>query len=131
MDIFSTSLVLYLISALIHVESKGNPDAIGDNGQAYGVLQMHQIYLDDVERISARIYTIDDIKDEANAREACYIYMLHYGKVLYRREGRQVTLEDLARMHNGGPDGYKQDCTKAYWAKVRVVLDQLTDEQNL
>ena len=30
--------------------------------------------------------------------------------------------EKIARIHNGGPKGYKKRATKAYWKKVEKVL---------
>ena len=39
------------------------------------------------------------------------------------RLGRKPTLEDIARIHNGGPNGWKKKSTDAYWAKVKKELD--------
>ena len=38
------------------------------------------------------------------------------------RLGRPVTLEDIARIHNGGPNGYKKQSTIPYWKKVQCLL---------
>ena len=38
------------------------------------------------------------------------------------RLGRPVTQEDVARIHNGGPNGYKNPATKQYWEKVKRYL---------
>lgn len=40
-----------LLNALVWVESSRNEKAIGDNGKAVGLLQLHKIYVDDVNRI--------------------------------------------------------------------------------
>ena len=39
-----------------------------------------------------------------------------------KRLGRPVTQEDIARIHNGGPNGYKKKSTEKYWQKVKKVL---------
>lgn len=39
-----------------------------------------------------------------------------------KRLGRQPTNEDLARMHNGGLNGYKNPNTVKYWDKVQKKL---------
>ena len=39
------------------------------------------------------------------------------------RLGREPTLEDIARIHNGGPNGFKKSSTDAYWAKVKKQLE--------
>lgn len=50
-------------------------------------------------------------------------YWRYYGyryKVITRKP---VTYEVLARMHNGGPDGWKKASTLAYWYKVKKVME--------
>ena len=54
------ALLAVLIPVLIQVESSGNNDAVGDNGRAVGCLQMWEICVDDVNRISGRSYTYED-----------------------------------------------------------------------
>ena len=49
-----------LIKALIQVETNGNPKAIGDNGDAKGILQIHQEVITDVNRICRTKYIHDD-----------------------------------------------------------------------
>ena len=38
------------------------------------------------------------------------------------RLGRSPTDQDLARIHNGGPNGYKNPATLGYWQKVKKYL---------
>ena len=38
------------------------------------------------------------------------------------RLGRKPTNEDIARIHNGGPNGYKKESTLKYWKKVEKCL---------
>ena len=40
-----------LITSLVQVESRGNSNAIGDNGKAIGCLQIHKGVVEDVNRI--------------------------------------------------------------------------------
>ena len=40
------------------------------------------------------------------------------------RLGRTPTNEDLARIHNGGPNGYKKTATDGYWKKVKNKIDE-------
>jgi len=49
------SIIAMLISALMIVESDGRADAIGDNGRAVGVLQIHPECVQDINRFSKRI----------------------------------------------------------------------------
>ena len=41
------------------------------------------------------------------------------------RIGRDPTPEDLARIHNGGPNGYKNKLTVKYWEQVKKHLCEL------
>ena len=43
--------ILLLLEALCLVESGGDPNAVGDNSEALGILQIHRVYVDDVNRI--------------------------------------------------------------------------------
>jgi len=35
-----------------------------------------------------------------------------------------VTFEDIARIHNGGPNGHRKEITKRYWEKVKKILNE-------
>jgi hypothetical protein len=110
----------------------GNPNAIGDRHmrhKAYGLLQIRYPYLKDVNRIArkeimakwGRLLTMQDIKDQSTARWAATVYMSHYGARYERLTGLAATMEVYARIHNGGPNGWKHGNhdTAEYWAKVR------------
>lgn len=104
-----------LIDALVKVESNGNPNAIGDNGRAIGILQIWKIVVDDVNRFSNVKYAYDDRYDEVKSREMCKKYLIHYG-------GKNATNEKYARIWNGGPKGHMKNATLKYWKKVRAKL---------
>ena len=42
-----------------------------------------------------------------------------------KRLGRTVNMQDIARIHNGGPNGYRKDSTLGYWKKVKIQLRKL------
>lgn len=115
-----------LIEALILVESGGDDNAVGDRNlanKAYGCLQIRQPYLDDV---IAEFPQLKGEKAEAllgnrNLSTSVFeAYMEIYATPA--RLGRPVTDQDRARIHNGGPDGWKKQSTAAYWNKVSKVL---------
>ena len=105
-----------LIPALERVESGGRADAIGDSGRAVGILQIWPEYVQDVNRISGKAYRLPDRYIPAKSREMARIYLMHYGK--------NKTMEQTARIHNGGPNGYKKPATLKYWAKVKRELNK-------
>ena len=113
-----------LLSALIQVESGGNPRAHNKVEDAAGVLQIRRIFVDDLNRIyRPPYYTYKDRWDSAKSKEMATKYLVHYGTM--RRLGRKPTQEDFARIFNGGPNGWKKDSTKKYWVKVEKELKQL------
>ena len=103
-----------LISALIAVESGGRDNAIGDQGRAIGPLQIHRAVVIDVNRITGSNYRHQDMTNRAQARAVCEAYLRHYG--------RGKTVEETARIWNGGPQGHRKQATARYWAKVKGVL---------
>ena len=103
-----------LITALIAVESSGNDLAIGDGGRAIGPLQIHKAVVIDVNRITGSTYRHADMTNRAQARAVCEAYLRHYG--------RGKTVEQQARIWNGGPTGDRKTVTEAYWDKVRKHL---------
>lgn len=104
-----------LIDALVHVESKGEVHAVGDNGKAIGPLQIHKEVVDDVNKAYGTNYTYDDRKSIDKSREICRKYLLLHG-------GRHATNEKYARIWNGGPNGHRKSRTRKYWVKVRRRL---------
>jgi len=92
------------------VESGGNTLAVGRNGEC-GSFQLKKIYVDDVNRIIGRkIFSYDDRWDRQKSRHIVAIYLNHYGK--------NKSILDKARIHNGGPRGDKLKCTEQYAAKI-------------
>lgn len=116
------SVIAILISALMVVESDGRADAIGDNGKAVGVLQIHPECIQDVNRITKKAYTLQDRRNAEKSRLMCAAYLSHYGRLYERRTGKKATAEVLARIWNGGPRGYRSAGTRRYWAKVQATL---------
>jgi hypothetical protein len=49
-------------------------------------------------------------------------YMDRYATA--ERLGHEPTIEDIARIHNGGPDGYKKSSTDKYWEKVKKLWEK-------
>lgn len=103
------SIALYLIPLM-----EGYRGVDGDGGRSWGLYQIGQLYLDDANRFSGCNYTRQDCYDPILARRIVIIYLEHYGK----RIGRDPTVEDYARIHNGGPDGWQKNCTLTYWTRA-------------
>ena len=118
--IFITNLSLGQVSdrflnALEQVESRGNANAVGDNGRALGCLQIWQAVVTDANRIAGTNYSHADAFDRIKARQIASIYLNYYGK----RIRHEPTNQDYARTWNGGPSGNRKTATLSYWSKVK------------
>lgn len=104
-----------LLRAIIMVESKGAHNLVGDRGKAVGILQIHKIMVDDVNRIKGvDMYSYEDRLDPDKSIEMYYVYMNHYCE--------NETDEIKARRWNGGPKGDRKESTAKYWRKVEHQL---------
>ena len=112
--------LITLILILIQVESAGDDLAIGDNGLAYGCLQMHAGYVQDAAEYAGKDWLHEDAFDRETSIDIFIAYISRYATE--DRIGRPVTAEDIARIHNGGPNGWKKKSTEAYWREVRSIL---------
>jgi hypothetical protein len=134
-----------LIPVLIQVESHGRVDAVGDGGKAVGCLQIHEIMVDDVNRIAKMngwnchldvyrydVFTLNDrfIKDRS-IRMCEYYLEYYYPKYVawYQEHGTSQhphpfdVAEICARLWNGGYKGLKENprATDHYWYKVGYI----------
>lgn len=123
-----TTLLSYLLLALGQVESNGNPlaerfDQAG-NLTEVGIYQITKACVDDVNRIHAeakdprRYKWPHDCYRADLSREIAITYLTHYAASVKRHANRDADLQDLARIWSGGPDGYRQAETRAYWGLV-------------
>ncbi len=118
------------------------------NYRAIGAYQLHKIYVDDVNRI-LRIwrdslsetfrkyyasrpydpngiesvdfepYTYEDRWNKKHSRFMTEVYLRYYAPL---NDNLEINLEAAARIHNGGPDGWKKKSTKPYWEKVKARM---------
>jgi hypothetical protein len=101
------------------VESENNPLAIGDGGMSYGDRQIQQVAIDDVNRYYGTQYTHQDAFDPACSEEIFELYTKYWAAKLEKREKRAATEEDIVRIWNGGPRGWKRDSTLKYLKKYK------------
>ena len=113
-----------LVTALIHVESRGNDSAIGDRhlvgNEAVGALQIRPIMVREVNRIlkiqkSDKRYSLKDRFERDKSIEMFYIWKNYHHK--------DSEAEVIARNWNGGPKGFKLNRTVKYWNKVEKQLN--------
>lgn len=89
---------------------------------SWNTYQVRQIWLEDCKRIGliGTDATIREIaRDRSLMRRLVLGYWGFYGSQYRRTTGKPVTAEVLARIHNGGPTGWKKKATASYWRRVR------------
>jgi len=104
---------------LKYVETEYNPDATGDGGMSWGILQIQLNAIKDVNRKYGTTYTHQDAFDENCAEEIFELYIEMWTEHLEKKEGRAATEEDVVRIWNGGPRGWKRSGTLDYLKKYR------------
>ena len=104
-----------LLDAIAQVESNGNPQAVGDNGKALGMYQIHRAYWRDGTRLLDVAWEYAHATNPQKARRVVRAYLLHYG--------RGKSLLDMARIHNGGPRGHRKQATLKYARRIAALLD--------
>ena len=110
-----------LLDAIRIVESGGNDNAGGDGGNAIGPYQIWRNYWKDaVDHDPSIGGKYEDCFDQKYAEKIVNAYMDRYA--IPRRLGHDPTFEDIARIHNGGPNGHRKKATVSYWEKVQKEL---------
>jgi hypothetical protein len=110
-----------LVDAIIMVESNGNDEAVGDNGNAIGCLQIWKIYHTDAIERSGIGGSYKDCYNREYAIKVFDAYMRRYAREAWT-DPKQFDAEKVARIHNGGPKGYRKQATLKYWHKVLARL---------
>jgi len=119
----NTISIITLLLAMIQVESSGNDNAIGDNGKAYGCLQLHAAYVQDAAEYAGKDWVHEDAFDRATAIEITKAYMARYA--IEKRLGHKATAEDIAKITKGGLNGFKKQATEKNWVKVKAELERM------
>jgi len=115
-----------LLEAIRIVESNNNPNAVGDSGNAIGIYQIWEDYHTDACMAGNINGEYLDCYNPVYAENVVVEYMKRYATE--RRLG-VVTPEKIARMHNGGPNGWRIGATDKYWAKVEPIFERLRSER--
>jgi hypothetical protein len=106
-------LILFkLISAMIMVESGGNPNAFNIKENAAGVLQIRPIMVAELNRLGIE-FSLDDRYSRTKSVEAFekWVKLKNY-----------TNPEVIARKWNGGPSGHLKPTTFNYWIKVSNLM---------
>ena len=107
------------LNALMQVESGGDCQAVGDGGRSHGPYQIGWAYWSDAGGGEGSYLTAVDDPD------MCEYMMFKYWNRYCRKALSELDFETLARVHNGGPNGWKQASTNKNCQKVVEIYDSL------
>jgi len=112
-----------IVVGVAKIESNFNTNAVGDNGKAYGLLQIHKEVIDDVNRYYGTTYTHDEMFDSICAVEVFHLY-IKMGISRYKKKYKKnPDIQHIVRMWNGGIYvGYRIESTKKYWLKYQQYV---------
>lgn len=116
-----------LLDAISFIESNNRNTVIGDNGKSVGRFQISKAYIDDVNRFlkNKKIrYSYEDRNDPIKSREIVRVYLIEYGKHYSKVTGKIPSIEVYARIHNGGPSGWKKSATNVYVKKIKSFIEK-------
>lgn len=124
-----------LYAAIAQVES----DRGATSANIYQIDEDGHGYTDDVNKILEkhclrfglvyRPFPMQAKLHKDSAERMMLIYWKHWGEHYEKSARKPVTMEVLARIHNGGPLGWKKQATLAYWKRVESALKNLTREE--
>lgn len=106
---------------LTQLESNNNPKAIGDNGLAIGIAQIHKNYFLDAQKFDKSLInnSYSDCFDPKIAKKVVKSYLSRYCKE------NEDSFENWARCHNSGWNWKKKkDLTNNYWMKFSRLNKQ-------
>ena len=127
-------LIKFLIPFLCLIESNNDPNAIGDNGKAVGILQIHECVVHDVNKYilanspQSGTYTLEDRLDPKKSKEICSIYLTIWGRYYEETTNIPADIEVLSRIWNGGAKGWSKSSTEKYWDKVESKIMEKREE---
>ena len=107
-----------IYSIIKHVESNNRVDVVGDGGRAYGVVQIHNICVQDINRLYGTSYTHKQAFDRHTAKEMFMLYIRAGIKLFRKKHSRMPSEGEIVRMWNGGIyKGYTKTSTIKYLKK--------------
>ena len=107
-----------LLDAMYTVESNRGKNLVGDNGKAIGPYQIWKAYWQDAVEFDKTIGgEYEDCMNKAYAEKIVRAYWKRYAP-------KGATIEQLARIHNGGPRGHLNTNTIKYWNKIKKEMSK-------
>jgi len=121
-------LSMLFLMGIAHCETRGEKDpdhAIGKDFLSFGRYQITAQYLNDVNRISGKHFTMDDCYDPVKSQEMMEIYLGYYVQRAERRTGRLLEPWEIALIHRHGPRGYERGKKDHYAVEFNSFMKKM------
>lgn len=116
--------------AISQVESGGNINAIGKNGEL-GMYQMKPIFVKDINRIIKKeLFKLEDRKDRYMSRRMAEIYLIYYGRIYKEKTGKNPDIKVYAKMWKYGPYGWLKEDTDYSERVYNIYKDRIFNRSN-
>lgn len=117
-------LITQVLASMHHVEASGQLELVGDNGLAFGPLQVRREPCEDLKRL----FGVTVVPKECNgdwllSEYVVRLYAGFWANELEKKTGESARGEDILRIWNGGPDMGPMSKTDLYVAKA-VAFDR-------
>lgn len=133
MKIMTFSLILFCsnayaveinLKAVAWIESSGNPKAVGDNGKALGLYQLHKGVIDDYNKENHVLNTHSDALEPITAHKIAKWYLTIKIPKYLKYYGLKDTLANRLTAYNMGIKAVREKRTaKKYLKKYLLALD--------
>jgi hypothetical protein len=102
------------------IESNNNSNEVGDGGKAFGILQIHKICVQDVNRLYGTSYTHNQMFDVSMAEIIYKLYLTKGIEIYVEKHCKMPNTMEVVRMWNGGIyNGYTKTATIDYADRYR------------
>lgn len=105
-------------TALGAIESGNNDEAVGSYGEI-GRYQITELYWEDAYNTGELEGTFEQCKDQEYSEKVIALYMGIYAKEAWENQN----YFKVARIHNGGPNGFFKSKTYSYATRVISLID--------
>jgi hypothetical protein len=112
------------INAIGHIETQNTDSLIGDSGRAFGRYQIHDVCITGSGLKNLLNYQHKDMFDSVKAERVFWAVMGINCHVYAQKYGKYPDYGELARMWNGGPNGYQNEATLNYLKKFEQCLEK-------
>lgn len=131
-SLFNYNIIYQIREVLKIVESQGNEKAIGDNGSAFGILQIRPIAIREVNWGYNTHYKHYEMFNEELSDEVFNLVMLRGVELYLKEHHRYPSEQDIVRMWNGGIySGYRNNKTLKYYYKYLKIKNYVRKSRKI